>query len=188
MAIVAGVLALATAAAATGAAAAAGGYGIYKYFKKKAGQRNLPPRGREDRDSDKELDFGEELEVYKVTEIRLPPPVAPKPKRGQGEATASTAEVTTKQPSLETSGNATSFRSTSEGTSNCTSSTAPSCSSQALIITRLCPNAVKVLPDASKARVALTWKDTASGHRLKDSDCKDVIMMKTLHHHPEEEI
>ena len=74
MAVLAGVLALTTAAAATGAAAAAGSYGLYKYFKKKASQR----KRRQGRNFE---DYGQELEVYNVTETKIPPPVPPKPKR-----------------------------------------------------------------------------------------------------------
>ena len=92
MAVVAGIIALGTAAAATGAAAAAGSYGIYKYFKRRTGQRRRPGC-----DGEQELDFGQELEVYKVTETRIPPPVAPKPKREGRRAIV----VVTKQPSLD---------------------------------------------------------------------------------------
>ena len=58
MAVVAGIVALGTAAAATGAAAAAGSYGIYKYFKRRTGQRRPLSHNGEN-----ELDFGQELDV-----------------------------------------------------------------------------------------------------------------------------
>ena len=129
MAVVAGIVALGTAAAATGAAAAAGSYGIYKYFKRRAGRRRQPSH-----DGENELDFGQELEVYKVTETRIPPPVAPKPKREGRGATV----VVTKQPSLEKREEAT------------TENSATQLASSEPFIIRLCPNAVKVLPDPPK--------------------------------------
>jgi hypothetical protein len=202
MAIVAGIVALGTAAAATGAAAAAGSYGIYKYFKRRR-QRRRPSR-----DGESELDFGQELEVYVVTETRIPPPVAPKPKREGRRATV----VVTKQPaSLEMHGER-----SAESSSNCkgaggSRSTAswPAASSGSFI-TRLCPNAVKVLPDPPLAKhqpdsVAATaaagpgpgvaMKSRSHDHRPKAKDIKDsrlqsndnMIVMKTLQHKLEEE-
>ena len=95
MAVVAGIVALGTAAAATGAAVAAGSYSIYKYFKRRTGQRRRPSHNGEN-----ELDFGQEVDVYKVIETRIPPPVAPKPKR-KGKRATVTVAVVTKQPSRE---------------------------------------------------------------------------------------
>lgn len=143
MAVVAGIIALGTAAAATGAAAAAGSYGIYKYFKRRTGQRRRPGC-----DGEQELDFGQELEVYKVTETRIPPPVAPKPKREGRRAIV----VVTKQPSLDKreEDSTENPHSTSKGVGS--SSTVSWPASSEPFITRLCPNAVKVLPDPPKRK------------------------------------
>ena len=185
MAVVAGIVALGTAAAATGAAAAAGSYGIYKYFKRRAGQRR-----RSSRDGEKELDSGQELEVYKVTETRIPPPVAPKPKREGRRATV----VVTKQPSLDV-----------HVEQRGSSSTAAWPASGEPFITRLCPNAVKVLPDPPKhkpdvvaaslsgPRAGVALKSMSRDHRPiannNDSQLQshDVIAMKTLQHKLDEE-
>lgn len=196
MAVVAGIVALGTAAAATGAAAAAGSYGIYKYFKRRARQRRRPSH-----DGEEELDFGQELKVYKVIETRIPPPVAPKPKRGGRRATA----VVTKQPSLSKCKEVATenSESASKGTGH-SSSTAVQFGSSEPFITRLYPNAVKVLPDPPKRK----WPDTGSvavagpgvalkkkshDHGLKDLDSSsqlqnsDIITMKTLQHKLKEE-
>lgn len=177
MAVVAGIVAVGTAAAATGAAAAAGTYGIYKFFKRRTRQRRRP-----NRDED-EMDFGRELDVYKVTETRIPPPVAPKPKRDGKSST----KVVTKQPSLEQR-------------KQVSAETTPKNSemSRETFITRLCPNAVKVLPDppeyaAQGPRAALRSRSHTCGEHMqkaKDpllSQNNDVIAMKTLLHKVEEE-
>ncbi len=196
MAIVAGIVALGTAAAATGAAAAAGSYGIYKYFKRRARQRRRPSR-----DGESELDFGQELEVYVVTETRIPPPVAPKPKR---EGRRAIVVVTKQPPSVEMNGEC-----SAESSSNCkgagsrstVTASWPAASNESFI-TRLCPNAVKVLPDPPLAKhqpdsVAATagLKSRSHDHRPKAKDIKDsrlqsddnMIAMKTLQHKLEEE-
>ena len=186
--IVAGVVALTTAAATAGAAAAAGSYGIYKYLKKK---RNRQARDRSA--SDKELDLGQELEVYKVTETKIPPPVAPKPMRGERRAA-----VVTVQPGQD---NGPDVVGNHEG--SCSGgATACRLSNQALI-TRLCPNAVKVLPDPPEHRVVLSSsrssrKDSQTNCRAtasssaRESDqssfSKDAIRMKTLQRNLEESI
>lgn len=184
--IVAGVVALTTAAATAGAAAAAGSYGIYKYLKKK---RNRQVR---DRSSDKELDFGQELEVYKVTETKIPPPVAPKPIRGERRAT-----VVTVQPGMDSGAGV-----AGDHKGSCSSSGACRLSNPALI-TRLCPNAVKVLPDPPEHGVVLSSSRSrkisqtnckatvATNASAKESDqssfSKDAIRMKTLQRNLEEE-
>ena len=204
MAVVAGIVALGTAAAATGAAAAAGSYGIYKYFKRRTEQRRRPSRNGEN-----ELDFGQELDVYKVTQTRIPPPVAPKPKR---EGRRATVAVVTKQPSREAREEC-STESPPKGTCGGSSTaTWPASRSGESFITRLCPNAVKVLPDPPKhikpatavatggpavpaAAAGVDSKRKSHDHELKAKDkdkdlgpqSNDVISMKTLQHNLEEE-
>ena len=179
MAVVAGVVALGTVAAATGAAAAAGSYGIYKYFKRRTRQRRQPSH-----DEEKGLDFGQELEVYKVTETKIPPPVAPKPKR---EGRRATVVVVTKQPSLAP---------TSQDAGGSSLTTTQLVSRNEPFITRLCPNAVKVLPDLPNPHTAaagprMALKSRSHDHRQKDNDSQsqsnDVMAMKTLQHKLEEE-
>lgn len=188
--IVAGVVALTTAAATAGAAAAAGTYGIYKYLKKK--------RNRQARDGDKESDFGQELEVYKVTETKIPPPVAPKPKRGERRAT-----VVTVQPGVERSEAAVNGRGVAGGHEGLGSNGAGDCRlSNAALITRLCPNAVKVLPDPPEHGIVLSSNrrrtdsqincKAATSASAKDCDqntfSKDAVRMKTLQRNLEEEL
>ena len=74
MAVLVSVVAVTAMAAATGAATAAG-YSLFKYIK------NRNKRRKRRRPQETELDFGQELEVYKVIVTRIPPPVAPKPQR-----------------------------------------------------------------------------------------------------------
>ena len=155
--MLAGVLALTTAAAATGAAAAAGSYGLYKYFKKKASQR----KRRQEGDFE---DDGQELEVYNVTETKIPPPVPPKPKR-RGERSPT---VVTEQPGglpavadRDREG---------AGSSGRASASHHDISNEAFIM-RLCPNAVKVLPDPPPAKLtaALSPTSTADSCRQQGS-------------------
>ena len=194
MAVVAGIVVLGTAAAATGAAAAAGSYGIYKYFKRRTRQRRRPSH-----DGESELDFGQELEVYTVTETRIPPPVAPKPKR---EGRGATVVVVTKQPaSREECSTESSSRGVVGG--SCSTGTWPAASSESFI-TRLCPNAVKVLPDPPPAKhqpdrpvavpgpgAGIAMKSRSHDHGLtpKDSRLKsnDMVEMKTLQQELEKE-
>ena len=197
MAVVAGIIALGTAAAATGAAAAAGSYGIYKYFKRRNRQRR-----RLSRDAESELDFGQELDVYMVTETRIPPPVAPKPKR---EGRGATVVVVTKQPASLQMREECSTESSSRGAVGCSSSTGtwPAASRESFI-TRLCPNAVKVLPDPPPAKhqpdrpvavpgpgAGVTMKSRSHDHGPKPKDSRlksnDMIAMKTLQQELEEE-
>lgn len=197
MAVVAGIVALGTAAAATGAAAAAGSYGIYKYFKRRTRQRRRPSR-----DGESEPDFGQELEVYTVTETRIPPPVAPKPKR---EGRGAVVVVVTKQPASLQMREECSTESSSRGAVGSSSSTATwSAGSSESFITRLCPNAVKVLPDPPLAKhqpdrpvavpgpgAEVAMKSGSHDHGLKPKDSQlksnDMITMKTLQQELEEE-
>ena len=175
MAIVAGVLALATAAAATGAAAAAGGYGIYKYFKRKVNQRGRHPP----RDSEEQTDFGQELEVYKVTETRIPPPVAPKPVRGERRAGGAAVVTIEPRPSGKATEMTVRYEMGSTAAANVEDNVGPSGSgscgaadvassrhlSREALITRLCPNAVKVFPDPPPPGVGTTLGKPSSSRR-----------------------
>lgn len=154
--IVAGVVVLTTAAATAGAAAAAGSYGIYKYLKKK--------RSRQARDDKDELDLGQELEVYKVTETKIPPPVAPKPVRGERRAT-----VVTVQPGVEQQPKS-GANVMGDRDPGVTCGGTVSHLSKVALITRLCPNAVKVLPDPPEHGVVLS-----SNRNRQDSHAVKVI-------------
>ena len=147
-----------------------------------------------DRPSDKELDYGHELEVYKVTETKIPPPVAPKPIRGEKRRAA----VVTVQPG--TGSGPGGVAGDPEG--SCRGGATVCWLSNPALITRLCPNAVKVLPDPPEHGVVLSSsrssrKDSQTNCKAitsasaKESDqssfSKDAIRMKTLQCNLEEE-
>ena len=184
MVILAGVLALTTAAAATGAAAVAGGYGVYRFFKRKVSKRN-----RQGRDCE---DYGRELEVYKVTETKIPPPVAPKPPR-RGERMAT---VVTAQPGLETFDTRPAEATDRERTSSahtCGEASATRHRSNEALIVRLCPNAIKVLPDPPPVNLLAGLSSSRkgscnAGRTQREPEHHDVISMKTLKSNLEEDL
>ena len=132
--------------------------------------------------------------------------MAPKPKR---EGRRATVAVVTKQPSQEACEECSTESPPKGACGGSSTATWPASRSGELFITRLCPNAVKVLPDPPKhiikpdtavatggpAAVGVDSKRKSHDHRLKAKDkdedlgpqSNDVIAMKTLQHNLEEE-